>query len=186
MEESEAIDPKLSVMEYFILALIGKLGLTSLYAFRQEAGLEPGGIRPALRRLERRGFISHAQPGRRMRRALALTPEGRVQLEHSWTRCLRERSDAETVLRVAFLAWVMDDPGHAAAYLHSTGDMEKVKAREAANQAEHLERRQKDALSGYAWMRTSLEAHRRNAESTAYSAISETLMQIGSRSNSRI
>jgi DNA-binding PadR family transcriptional regulator len=179
MKESEVIDRDLSVMECFILALIGKLGLTSLYAFRKEAGLEPGGIRSALRHLEERGFISHAQPGRRMRRALALTAAGRAQLEHSWTRYLRERTDAETVLRTAFLAWVMDGPGHAAAYLRSTGDIGKGKAQETANQAEHLERRQKDALSGYAWMRTLLEAHRRNAESAAFSSIGESLMRNG-------
>jgi hypothetical protein len=73
----------------------------------------------------------------------------------------------------------MDGPGHAAAYLRSTGDIGKGKAQETANQAEHLERRQKDALSGYAWMRTLLEAHRRNAESAAFSSIGESLMRNG-------
>ena len=75
-------------MEYFILALIGKAGLTSLYAFQQRAGLQPGGIRSALERLEALQLITRAESSTRQRRDMSLTSEGTEVLNYSWKRCL--------------------------------------------------------------------------------------------------
>ena len=63
-------------MEYFILALIGRANLTSLYDFQQKAGLQPGGIRSALKRLEEFGLIHRAESSTRRRRNLSLSLEG--------------------------------------------------------------------------------------------------------------
>ena len=71
-------------MEFFILALIARMGLTSLYDIRESAGLQPGGIRFSLDQLEKRGWITRSEPGRRRRRDLALTADGRELLERSW------------------------------------------------------------------------------------------------------
>ena len=65
-------------MEIFILALIDKAGLTSLYAFQQQAGLQPGGIRSTLERLEQRSLIERAESSARQRRDYSLTLEGSV------------------------------------------------------------------------------------------------------------
>ncbi len=168
-------------MEYFILALIGRMKLTSLYAFRQEAGLQPGGIRSALEHLEKRDFILRAEPGRRMRRDLALTRAGQEFLERSWTNCLREYADAESVMRSAMVSWLMDCQDHAAAYLQVMGDARRIKAIEAERKSEYFKQSQQDPLSSYAWMRISIESNRLKAESEAFFSFSRTLQQRSER-----
>jgi DNA-binding MarR family transcriptional regulator len=121
MDHSEAIAEELGAMGFFILALIGRMRLTSLYAFRQDAALEPGGIRSAMEHLEKKELITRTEPGRRKRRDLALTPAGREVVERYWTKCLRDFADAESVLRAACVVQIMDCPEYAAEYLKEPG-----------------------------------------------------------------
>ncbi len=169
-------------MEFFILALIGMMKLTSLYAFREQAALEPGAIRSALDHLQRNELITRADPGRRRRRDLALTGAGRSVLENSWPNCLREDIDAEAVLRAAMVAWFMDRPAAAADYLYRVAGVREQRAQQMMNDAAHLERSQTGPLSSYAWMRTSLEAHRRSAEGEAFLLMSRSIKERLSRS----
>ena len=74
----------LGAMEFFILALIDRAGLKSLYSFQKHAALQPGGIRPALLRLEQQKLIQRAESSRRQRRDFSLTPEGRDLLREAW------------------------------------------------------------------------------------------------------
>jgi DNA-binding MarR family transcriptional regulator len=168
-------DKEPGAMEFFILALIEKVGLTSLYAFRERAGLQPGGIRFSLDRLEGWGWISRAEMGRRRRRDLALTTAGREVLERSWADCLQDYADGESILRSAFVAWVMAGTECSADYLKRTGESRRGKAEEAKLEAEHRDQSQKDPLSAYGWMRVLSEAHRREAESQAFLSISQSL-----------
>jgi DNA-binding MarR family transcriptional regulator len=160
-------------MEFFIMTLIERNGLKSLYEFREVAGLQPGGIRSAMARLEKRKFITQAEPGRR--RDLALTPAGMEFLERFWGNCLRDHLDSESVLRSAMVVWLMKSPDQAAEYLRQTGDLRRKRAEEATMKAELLKRSQTDPLSAYEWMLILSETHRRHAESEAFSAISEQL-----------
>jgi hypothetical protein len=159
-------------MEFFILALIGRIGLGSLYALKQEVGLEPGGIRSALKHLVAGNLITRADEGKRRRRDMALTQDGINVLANSWRDCLPMEVDAESVLRVAFVAWVMDGPLAAASYLRRIGESLLESAQEMEYESKHLERSQKGPTSSYAWMRVSLDAHRRQAESEAFSSMS--------------
>jgi DNA-binding PadR family transcriptional regulator len=169
---------ELAVMEYFILALIGKARLRSLYAFRQTAEVEPGAIRGALKHLEERRLITRAEPASRKRRDMALTQAGWSLLQESWTRCLSEHADAESVLRAAWIAMVMSEPEHAATYLEEIGKMRQIEAQETTTLAEYLERRNATGPpSDYVWMRTSSEAYRRSAESAAFLSISRSLRE---------
>jgi len=163
-------------MEFFILGLIAKMGLTSLYAFRQEAELEPGGIRSALETLEKRHLITRAEPGFRNRREMKLTPEGNEFFNRFWTQCLRPHADAESVLRSALVAWFMESPGAAAAYLESTAETRRGTADEARMRAKYMQGSQTDPLSTYIWMRILTEAHRRRAEAEAFLSFSQFLM----------
>lgn len=165
----------LGSMEFFILALIGRAGLKSLYEFRKQAGLEPGGIRSAMKVLENNHFIFRAEPGKRRRRDLALTAAGSEHLERSWPGCLRDYHDGDAVLRAAFVAWVMGGPGTAATYLNHIGESRRERAQQMKNEAEHLKKSHSGPLSSYAWMRVSHEVHRRGAESTAFLAMSRFL-----------
>src|SRR3954466_15952392 len=145
-------------MEFFILALIGRVRLTSLYACRERAGLQPGGIRFSLKQLEKWGWITRSLPGRRKRRDLALTNDGSEFLERFWSKCLRDYTDGEAVLRSAFVALLMAGSECAADYLKRTSESRRGKAEEAELEAGHLEQSQTDPLSAYAWMRVLSEA----------------------------
>ncbi|MGA2755417.1 MAG: hypothetical protein ABSE53_16795 [Terracidiphilus sp.] len=159
-------------MEFFILALVARLELRSTYAFRVEAGLEPGGIRSALKRLVDAKLITRADEARRRRRDIALTDHGVDVLGTSWRECLHEEGDAESILRAALVAWLMNGPDAAAGYLHRVAESRREKAEEMGYKSMHAERSQKGFLSSYAWMRASLEAHRRKAESKAFLSMS--------------
>ncbi len=165
----------LGPMEYFILALIGRLELRSLYAIRQEVGLEPGGIRSALKHLVDGNLITRADEGKRRRRDMALTQVGTNVLASSWRDCLLMKVDAESVLRAAFVAWLMDGPRAAAGYLHSVGEMRQEEAKRMNYESDHLEHSKKGPASSFSWMRTSLEAHRRQAESEAFLSMSGSI-----------
>jgi DNA-binding MarR family transcriptional regulator len=172
MNPTGSSEDDLGAMEFFILALVGKIGLGSLYELRQQAGLEPGSIRSAMKALEEKRFISRTGPGKRGRRALALTSAGSAFLEHSWQSSLREYADADAILRAAFVAWIMADPPAAAAYLEGIGQSRRERAQQMKKQQEHLKNSQMGPLSAYAWMRVSHEVHRRIAESEAFLSMS--------------
>lgn len=95
---------ELGAMEFFIMALVANAHLASLHEFQQRAGLQPGGIRPALQRLERAELITRAQASRRKRKALALTPLGSQVFYSSWRECLRDYPDTESMLRARCVA----------------------------------------------------------------------------------
>ena len=166
-----------SVMEFFIMALIGKAGLTSLYAFQQRAGLQPGGIRSALQRLESWRLITRAESSTRQRKDMSLTAEGIELLNNSWERCLGERTDAEGVLRAACVALLMGAPGLAVGYLLNLAFDRRNAAEEKIMEAETMQRTKKDPLSTYLWMRARSEAQRRSAESEAFSQLSRLLKE---------
>jgi len=173
----ERANRDLGAMEYFILTLIGRLGLTSLYSFKEEAGLEPGSIRPALNRLEEKGLITRMEPGQRRRRNLALTSAGHGVLDSSWMSCVHDHVDAESVMRSTFVAWSQGGPSVAADYLRQIGESRRDKAEQKMNEATYLERSQTRPLSSYAWMRISQEAHRRKAESEAFLSMSRSIQE---------
>lgn len=167
----------LGPMGYFLLAVIEYAGLTSLYMLKEEAGLQPGGIRPAVTELERAGLISRAAPGKRRRRDLKLTDEGREVLRDSWKRCLDDHVDAESIVRSAMVGWFMEGPGFAAIYLEFAGSSRKEKAEAMIRDAEHLKRSQTGPMSSYRWMRLETEAHRRRAEGEVFLSISLSLKE---------
>jgi len=159
-------------MEFFILALIDRVGLKSLYDFRQQAGLEPGGIRSAMKTLEEKQLVSRSEPGKRRRRELSATAGGNAFLDSAWRSCLRDYPDADAVLRAAFVAWVMETPAAAAGYLNHMSQSRREGAQNMKSEADHLKSSQMEPLSSYGWMRASNEAHRRGAEGEAFLSMS--------------
>lgn len=166
---------QLGAMEYFILALIGKAGLTSLYAFQQKAGLQPGGIRSALKRLEDLRLIHRAESSTRRRRDLSLSPEGVQFLNHSWQRCLGGYPDSESVVRATAVALLMEHKKIAAQYLKGMALSRRYSAKEKTMDGEQLKMKAREPLSTYVWMRSLCEAQRRSAESLAFAALGQFL-----------
>ncbi len=177
MKPHEQYEEPLSAMEYFILALIGKARLTSLHAFQQRAGLQPGGIRASLQRLQDRGLLERADSGSRRRRDLSLTSTGARLLEATWKHCLADYPDFESVLRATTVALLMGDQAYGADYLIGQSLMRESSGEEKNMEAERLGRGKLDPLSTYAWMRALTEAQRREGESKAFSRLGRTLKE---------
>lgn len=106
-----------SAMEFFVLALVSRGGLRSLYELQHGAGLQPGGIRPVLDRLEEDGLLERSKQERRRRRAMSVTTRGERLLEAFWRDCMREYPDVESIFRAATVAILMESPQSAFDYL---------------------------------------------------------------------
>ena len=168
MVDTEDTTNDLGAMEFFILALIDRAGLKSLYSFQKHAGLQPGGIRPALQRLEQRNLIQRAESSRRQRRDFSLTPSGRNLLRRAWKECLMDSNDTEAVLRSICVALLVGRTDEARYFAMSVRANRIDSAHEKELEAEHLNRTQSDPLSLYVWMRALTEARRRGAEGEAF------------------
>jgi hypothetical protein len=162
-------------MEFFILALIERAKLRSIYSFQQRAGLQPGGIRPALVWLELRGLIKRAEFAARNRKDFFLTEDGSLFLLGAWKECLRDHTDTESVLRAACVGLLMGEVDSAVAYLHHLANLRRLTAQEKTREAKTLEPTLKDPLSAYAWVRVMNEAQRRGAESEAFTQFAQYL-----------
>jgi DNA-binding PadR family transcriptional regulator len=158
----------LGAMEFFILALIDRASLKSLYSFQKHAGLQPGGIRPALQRLQQRNLIQRAESSRRQRRDFSITLEGKAFLNRAWQECLNDNADTESSLRSICVALLMGQPNEARVFTMSVCSNRIGVAREKELEAEGLNRAQNDPLSLYMWMRALTEARRRSAEAEAF------------------
>jgi DNA-binding MarR family transcriptional regulator len=157
--------------------LIDKAELTSLYDFQQRVGLQPGGIRSTLLRLERLGLLKRAQKAARQRRALTLTTRGTELLESTWMECLRTYPESDSILRAACVGLLMGDAKSTADYLIGMAQSRNMAAEEKRMEAEQLGITRKDPLSTYARMRALTEAQRRSAEAVAFSRLGQSLTE---------
>lgn len=163
-------------IEFFLLALVRKCGLDSLYLLREGAGLQPGAIGPVMRQLEALNLIERSEPGARMRRGILLTDEGSAFLESSWTLCQRDYPEMESVLRASLVALVMAGPSEAAEYLRTAAQIRERKAEEARSKAAYLGPRSLELLEEYAWMRLEAEADRRDSEVQTLAKIRDRIL----------
>ncbi len=105
-------------MELFLLGVVTHGKLRSMYELQRTAGLEPGSIQPALRRLEKQELLVRSKETRRRRRLIEATEKGRQVLEQHWRGSLRTFADVESILRAAGIAVLMGAPGEASSYLN--------------------------------------------------------------------
>jgi DNA-binding PadR family transcriptional regulator len=158
-------------MEFFLLALVGKCGLTSLYSLRERAGLQPGAIAPAIRELENLDFITRTEPGARMRREIRLSEAGSAFLEASWIQSQRDYPEMESVLRGTMIALLMADSSAATKYLQDAIETRERQADEARSRAQYLDPLPPEILDDFAWMRSVTEMGRRKSEAQTLSRI---------------
>lgn len=167
---SKAIPSGISPMEFFILASIDRAGADSLYALNQRAGLQPGSIRPALNRLQKKALLHRTAAGARGRRQFRLSAAGKQFLEANWRNVLQDHSDIESILRSACVADLMREPSMATDYLRSM----------AARRFSDLDRKEPywptysqdiNPLSTYKFTKSIWEGHRFGAEASAFSTM---------------
>lgn len=172
--EKESRARELSAMEFFLLAVIGKGGLTSLYELQKRAGLEPGGIRPALARLELDGYLTRAEHAARNKKRLRLTAKGIHFLEKNWSLSLQNFSDFESVLRATAVALLMGEPKTARMHLKATS-FQRTEAAKQIEAESGSTPTDGNALSFYRWMRLVHEARRSHQEARVLLEVREAV-----------
>ena len=111
-----------TAMAFFVLAVISRGGLCSLYELQRGVALEPGGIRPLLVRLEQEGLLQRSEPGHRRRKRMTVTQQGEQLLKEEWEGCLQDYPDSESILRAATVALLMGRSDIARDYLMGIAD----------------------------------------------------------------
>src|SRR5208337_3373442 len=154
---NERRDPY-TLMELFLLGVVTRGKLRSMYELQRTAGLEPGGVRPALRRLEKQELLVRSKEARRRRRLIEVTEKGRQVLEQQWSKCIQPYPDAESVLRAAGLAVLMGHPQYAGPYLISMSNDYERKA--GAGQANSMQPQSASPLQLYGSMRALWQTRR--------------------------
>jgi DNA-binding PadR family transcriptional regulator len=109
-------------MEVFLMAVISRGGLNTLYALQQEAGLQPGSINPIIKDLENAGLMDRSEVAKRgrRRRSISLTEAGERFLVGQWGNGLDTKRDIESILRSATVALLMNDIRRAFDFLHES------------------------------------------------------------------
>lgn len=176
MSVTSMVGRDFGAMEFFLLALIDKGGLKSIYALQKQAALQPGGIRPALVKLETTGFLGRRDEGSRKRRELFVTAEGAQFLADHWYHALQSYIDLESVLRATTVSLLMGDVDTARRYLADVCARRERSAKQRELEAESYHNRS-DLVANYMWMRATCEGHRRRAEATALQSVQQRLKE---------
>jgi DNA-binding PadR family transcriptional regulator len=129
---------------------------------QQEAGLQPGGIQPTLRRLEEEGLLCRSEEAKRRRRSMKVTDKGARLLEHHWKDCIQDSPDIESVLRCATLAILMGNLQYAHQYLLSVAD-EHERNYDGAKHIASFRSRHSSPLDCYGFMRMQWQVAKRHA-----------------------
>jgi DNA-binding PadR family transcriptional regulator len=174
--EQNEITREPNAMEFFLLALIERGGLKSFYALQSQAGLQPGGIRPSLDRLEAEGLLSRGAPSSRRKREYALTEFGRQFLAQRWVFSLQSYVELDSMLRAITVALLMGDRKTARHYLRDAcADRDRAAAEKEVEITKYAGK--SDPLSIYMWMRAVCETRRRRAEVEALGQIGEEIQK---------
>jgi DNA-binding MarR family transcriptional regulator len=159
-------------MPLFLLALVSRGGLNTLYALQHQAGLQPGGVQPVLRQLERDGLLLRSDEGKRRRRAMVVTDKGEETLAAHWRTCLGFYMDVESVLRAATTSLLMGDRKAAYHYLLNAADDYERRSRGA--HAGHPDR-QDSLVDWYGYMRAQWETARLQSAAQMLRMIANTI-----------
>lgn len=163
-------------MEFFLLSLVAHGGLRTTYDLQRLAGLEPGGIRPALLRLEKQELLVRSKEARRRRRLIEVTEKGRQLLERDWAWCLQPHPDAESVLRASGLTVLMGRPMDSRRYLMDMANEYERKA--GQEQANPLRSASSGPLEWYQFMRALWQYRRSQSAAQVFRDIATKLEEL--------
>jgi len=161
-----------TVMPLFLLTLVSRGGLNTLYALQHQAGLQPGGVQPVLRQLERDGLLLRSEEGKRRRRAMVVTDKGEETLAAHWRTCLGFYIDVESVLRAATTSLLMGDQKAAYHYLLNVAD--DYQRRSSGPHAGHPDHRA-SLTDWYAYVRAKWETARLQSAAETLRTIARTI-----------
>jgi DNA-binding PadR family transcriptional regulator len=166
-------------LEIFILALISE-GASTPYDLMASAKISPGASLPALRRLEKAGYVRKGVEGPRNRAEYASTAKGERLLEASWRELFEAApsadKDLDTVLRISSLALLMGETKlRVVTYLTAAAS---ARLGSAALEKPVPLPRSKDDVGAFAWMRTAAKAGRMRQEAAVLKKLAGSLRRM--------
>jgi DNA-binding MarR family transcriptional regulator len=124
-------------MEVFLMAAISRGNLTTLYALKESAGLQPGSLAHVIKALIEAGLLERSESVKRGRRPMTLTENGDKFLADKWRKSLDANREMESVIRSTMVAILMGDIGEAVDFLY----------RSASTRPRHQGHQELDAVS---------------------------------------
>ena len=171
------IDELAGPMELFLMASVSRGGLTTLYAFQRDAGLEPGSIKKVISALEMAGLLerSNVPTSGRRRRNMTLTPAGEQVLLERWKKSMDAKREMESLLRSATVALLMGEIGEAIMFL-GLAAFERLKS--PGNQVFGAASPESTPIDLHAAMRDVYDGRRREMEADVLMKCRESLMAV--------
>lgn len=162
-------------LEVFLLAMLDR-GLTTVYDFREQAGVSIGATTPALHRLEQEGLVAQTENGRR--NEFSLTAAGRRRLKN-WQQDFERHpaTDFDDILRTAYLSWLLGGPKLSTKFLVAAA---KARRRTAETRLEDAQRllalfQANPNGSAFLWMKTAADAARAATDAATLTKIQREL-----------
>lgn len=167
-------------MTLFLMAVIGRGGLNTLYALQRKAELQPGSIRQVLEHLVKAGLLNRSEVEQRghRRRTMELTEAGEALLEGEWKNNLDAKREMESVLRGATVALLMNDIGEAMNFLHRSA-FERVR-RQGPRELGPISP-ETTPMDLHAAMREVYESRRREMEADVLRKFADNLMEVANK-----
>ena len=168
-------------LELFVLAMVQQ-GLATPYELKTKAGLSLGSTVPALARLEKDGHLKASAAGARRSRKFSITAKGTKALAQGWPEQLAARhTDLDSILRVAYLAWVHGDSKACQEFMKRSADGLRGWAGSLRADADRLAAMTGDSPDGdtFVWMGKFCEAARAETDAA-------TLVDLSDRINKKI
>jgi DNA-binding MarR family transcriptional regulator len=165
-------------MEMFLMAVISRGGLNTLYGFQQETGLQPGSITKVIENLQKDGLLDRSDRAKRGRRAMRLTEAGERLLVADWKHSMDAKREMESIFRSATVALLMDDIGSAINFLLQSV-FERV--RHQGPQEFGLASLERTPIDFYGAMRDVYDSRRRAMEADVLKKLAEYLMEVANK-----
>ena len=166
--------PMSTSLELFVLAMVQQ-GLATPYELKTKAGLSLGSTVPVLARLEEDSLVEASEAGARRSRKFTITREGKKALAQGWEEQLaREHTDLDSILRVAFLAWVHGDIKACQEFMQRSADGLRGWAGSLRAEADRLAAKLGESPDGdtFVWLRAYCEAARGKTDAAALDSLS--------------
>ena len=164
-------------LELFVLAMVQQ-GLATPYELKTHAGLSLGSTVPVLGRLEKASLVEASETGARRSRKFTITREGKKALAQGWKEQLTtEQTDLDSILRVAFLAWVHGDIKACQEFMERSAAGLRGWAGSLRAEADRLAAKHGESPDGdaFVWMRTHCEAARAKTGAAELVKLSEQI-----------
>jgi DNA-binding PadR family transcriptional regulator len=166
----------LKPMQLFVLAMIAKGGVKTVYEMKRDAGLSQGGTRNSLEWLQQNDYIKRSDPvGELQKKEFAVTSKGLQVLQRQWQWGLNEfvTWDVETVLRIVWVALQMDRSSALQLLTSSARALDFISKR--WREGAEAEPKPDSSLETYRWMACVLEEERADAQRRALTRIARAL-----------